>query len=151
MNSKTDPLVTLAQFHSPVEAYLAKSRLELEGIHCFLSNEFSPGEVELRVASSEAGKAMAILGGLSAAEGVPASSSESEEPTRCLVCGSSFVSIEAGPFLWRAFRALILAIIPLPTALFDSGKMRCGVCGYRWKEKRSGRRATRNVSTPEQY
>ena len=151
MSSKSDPLVALARFHSPVEAYLAKSRLELEGIHCFLSNEFSVGEVELRIASSEAGKAMAILGGLSTPQGVPANSSGSEEPTRCLVCGSSFVSLEPGPFLWRAFRVLVLAIVPLPKELFDSGKMRFGVCGYRWKEKRSGRRATRDVPTPEQY
>ena len=151
MNSNSDPLVALARFNSPVEAYLAKSRLELEGISCFISNEFSPGAVELHVADSAVDKAIAVLGGVSAPEDVPAQSSASEEPTRCPVCGSSFVSIEPGPFLWRAFRALILAIVPLPTELLSSGKMHCGVCSHRWKEKRSGRRATRDVPTPEQH
>jgi len=69
----TDPdeLVTVATFQTPVEAELAKERLELEGITAFLKNEMAVGVmpylgsalggIELQVPERDAAAAREIL------------------------------------------------------------------------------------------
>ena len=74
--SDADDLVTLMQFPSAVEAELAKSHLESEGIAAFLGNELASGMmpflsgglggVSLQVAAHDVERAREILGTLSA-------------------------------------------------------------------------------------
>jgi len=63
-------LVTISEFSDPLEANVAKSKLESEGIYCFLANEElmeSPtlrtviGSVKLQVKSSDMERAKQIL------------------------------------------------------------------------------------------
>lgn len=66
-----DNLVTIAIYGDPIEAKIAKSKLESEGIYCFITNDelmSTPtlrtviGQVELQVKSSDVQKAQKILG-----------------------------------------------------------------------------------------
>lgn len=64
-------LITIAAFSQPIEAHLVKTRLESEGIECFLANEHivtmnwlwsnAVGGVELQVKESDVEKATEIL------------------------------------------------------------------------------------------
>lgn len=66
-------LITIASFDHPLEANLAKTRLEAEGIECVLTNEhiagmnwvWAPtiGGVGLQVLEADARRAMEILEG----------------------------------------------------------------------------------------
>ena len=66
-------LITIANFPYPIDANLAKTRLEAEGIDCFLINEHitglnwfwvpAIGGVGLQVRESDAERAMEILEG----------------------------------------------------------------------------------------
>ena len=66
-------LITIASFDHPLEANLAKSRLEAEGIECVLTNEhiagmnwvWAPtiGGVGLQVLEADARRALEILEG----------------------------------------------------------------------------------------
>ncbi len=66
-----EELVTIRIFSDPIEAGVMKSKLDAEGIYCFIVNEAlmsSPhlrtviGQVELRVRSSDVEKVKEILG-----------------------------------------------------------------------------------------
>lgn len=73
-------LITIASFDHPIEANLAKSRLEAEGIECVLTNEhiagmnwvWAPtiGGVGLQVLEADARRALEILEGESDDEDV---------------------------------------------------------------------------------
>ncbi len=72
MSEAPDDLVTIMKFPSPVDAEIAKSRLESEGIPAFLGNELASGMmpflssglggVSLQVAAHDAERAKEILG-----------------------------------------------------------------------------------------
>lgn len=74
-----EPFVTLAAYHMPVEAELARGRLETEGIHAFLTGGGSVGlfggiqglggMIQLRVSEADAGRAAEILAAHEKAEG----------------------------------------------------------------------------------
>jgi hypothetical protein len=65
-------LVTIAVFHDPVKAHLARAQLESEGVECFLADEhmarvyslasFAFGGMKLRVREADVDKATEILG-----------------------------------------------------------------------------------------
>ena len=66
-----EKLVSIGIYSDPIEARVMKSKLESEGIYCFLANEelmSSPnlrtviGQVELQVKSADVKKAKKILG-----------------------------------------------------------------------------------------
>jgi hypothetical protein len=139
MNTVSEPLVALGRFSSSIEAQLAKARLELAGIPSVVSNELSMGEVELRVARSAVKDALAILEGGHDTGAVPADESQGVDEARCMICRASFLVAEEGPILWRLLRSLVLQIVPLPREWFESRRVRCGVCGYRWKQERTER------------
>ena len=72
MTQNKDDLVTIATFAGPVEAEIAKSQLESEGITSFLGNELASGMmpflkpglggVSLQVAQHDVKRAREILG-----------------------------------------------------------------------------------------
>ena len=69
--SEKNILITIAEYSDPIEANVVKTKLDSEGIFCFLQNEElmgSPtlrtviGFVKLQVKSSDAERARKILG-----------------------------------------------------------------------------------------
>ena len=131
--------ITIARYPTPVEANLARGRLEVEGIRATLANELSVlsgfgGEsIELQVGRTDVERASAIL--KQRPESTSADDWASQDPVeRCLVCQSSFVETQSLPLPLRLLRALVGAALPLPDGVFASRGRVCGVCGYRWRE-----------------
>lgn len=128
-------LVTVAQYRDLPEAWLAKSKLEVAGITCFLENEYivganwlysdALGGVKLNVPKENAEEAKAII-------------EESHEPleqeegllpeSACPACGAT--EIETKNYT-RKFAALTL-LISLPLFIFLK-RYHCKSCGHRWK------------------
>ena len=153
----SDRLVTIARFSTPIEAQLARARLEAEGIPCYLANEAHAqmngglGGVQLQVAEGNAQSASEALrqddsatGGLSALE---ANEANEAELLRCIVCQSSLIEAKQPPLLVRILRGLLLQIVPLPPEWFESGRRRCGVCGHEWKPEPPIQPGPGNVGT----
>jgi len=77
-NDESEYLVTVAQFSSGMEAQLARTKLESEGIEAYVADEhmmsinpmydFALGGVRLQTKSSEAERALKILNNSSANE-----------------------------------------------------------------------------------
>ena len=69
----SDDLVTIASFPNPIEAHIAKGKLESEGIDSYVANDtlfsinpgyvWADGGVHLRVRESDAPRALRILSG----------------------------------------------------------------------------------------
>ena len=131
-------LVTVAAFSQPIEAHLSKTRLESEGIECFITDEFivtnnwlfsnAVGGVKLNVRESDAQRAFEVL----QLEPIEIDTVEvgADEP-RCLECSSLKVSYER--FSRRlVFASWLLLGFPLP---FLKRKWICKECGYQWKAK----------------
>jgi tetratricopeptide (TPR) repeat protein len=128
-------LVTVAAFSYPIQAYLARTMLEWEGIQAFVADEHVVtanwlysnlvGGVKLQVEESDRAAAVEIL------EQEAASKEEGEadasEP-HCPQCNSSDVSFEL--FHWRLlFASWLLLGFPLP---FVKRKWVCGACKHSW-------------------
>ena len=136
----SDRLVTIARFSSPIEAQLAKARLEAEGVSCHLANEAHAqmngglGGVQLQVAEEIAQSASEMLGNVDSEAGsFSALEAQESELLRCLVCQSSLIEAKRSPLLIRILRGILLQIVPLPSEWFESRRRRCGVCGHEWK------------------
>ena len=131
--------ITIARYPTPVEANLARGRLEVEGIRATLANELSvlsgfggAESIELQVAPIDVERASAIL--RERPESTPEDDWARQDPVeRCLVCQSSFVEVESLPLPLRLLRSLIGAALPLPDGVFASRRRVCGVCGYHWR------------------
>ena len=137
-----DRLITIANFNEPLEANLAKMKLESAGIKCFLSGEnfiatywllwLVEGGVKLQVKKSEAERALEILG---TKEGQRLEKDREKDLTAetydllCPKCHSK--NIEYEKFSRKAFFLGILFFrFPLPIL---KKKYKCGDCGYVWE------------------
>lgn len=135
-----DVLVTIAAFRDPVEAHLARSRLECEGLACTLADEHTVGVnwlsshavggVKLQVRERDRERALRILEEASAR---PTASAEwvtgDLDAPRCPGCGSLRVDHER--FDRRLFvLSWLLLGAPLP---FLRRWQRCRRCGERWR------------------
>jgi hypothetical protein len=135
-----DRLIQIAVFNYPIEAHLCKTRLESEGIECFIAHEHfgnvhlfpdESGAVRLQVRESDAAGAMQIL------EQEPPVDTESAGNTgkedmygpQCPRCGSPDVSSR------KRSPALVLLSIPLLgiPLLFVKTKWDCRGCWHTWK------------------
>ncbi|MEH0153215.1 DUF2007 domain-containing protein [Limibacter armeniacum] len=67
-------LVTLKTFNTPIEANILKSKLEEEGIHCFIHDEnlgsigsfgMATGGIKIKVSEADLAKALEILNEIS--------------------------------------------------------------------------------------
>lgn len=124
--------VTVGWFLHPLEAEIARGRLESEGVPAFLhSNHHSNldwpitlalGGIRLQVPPGAAHEAVKIL---QSVEPLPDSE---EEEMACPECGSrDTVKAELS---WRiAILAVHFLYIPLP---FRRGRRRCRACGKKW-------------------
>ena len=135
--------VTIGAFTSPLEAHLAKGRLEAEGIPAFLAHEnhvwavwmYSQalGGVKLQVALDHAEEARKILQAHVAGEYETALKTEFPdlEENRCPRCGST--SFRERP----AWNGVLLALLTLGVfgLLFPLTKehCRCARCGVCWR------------------
>ncbi|MCC6642088.1 MAG: DUF2007 domain-containing protein [Deltaproteobacteria bacterium] len=135
-------LVTIAAFREPIEAHLARTRLECEGVACKLADEHivgvyggassAVGGVKLQVRERDRERALRILEETSAR---PATSAEwltaDLDAPRCGSCGSLRLQREPlGPA--RSFVVWLLLGLPLP---FLQRWQRCRRCGQRWPLK----------------
>ena len=143
----TDEFVTIATFDQPVEAHLARSKLESEGIPCFVAEErFIQvnwllasvfGCVELKVPSGSADRArnalrprprLVVLADANSAR------SRADE-TACPRCRSFDVYAH---HLKQRIGTVAVALLSL---LGRSWRYRwiCKQCGYEWKERAGDR------------
>jgi predicted RNA-binding Zn-ribbon protein involved in translation (DUF1610 family) len=143
MNEK---LVTVASFPQPIEAHIAKGRLEAEGILCFLGDENivsvhpfysnAVGGVKLKVREEEAEQALAILHEINSEEPEPNTFEAeghvtSDNTVICPNCGSEDAYVTR--FSRKAFAlSLLLLGFPLP---FLKKTFHCPACGHEWKKK----------------
>lgn len=134
-----DRLITIAAFREPIEAHLARSRLECEGVTCKLADEHTAGVyaaaapavggVKLQVRERDRERALRLLEEASAR---PTASAEwvtaDLQAPRCGACGS--LRIEREPL--GAGRALLVwLLLGIPLAFLQRWQ-RCGHCGERW-------------------
>ncbi len=134
-----EDLVTVATFSYPIEAYLAKTKLDWEEIPCFVADDrfitwnwfrsLAIGGVKLRVKSGDVEAAREIL------EAPPLGEAELEtlagpDDPRCPACGSVDVHLERLNIRIVFLSWLILGF-PLPAF---RKRWECNHCGHHWKE-----------------
>ena len=136
-----DDFVTIATFSQPIEAHIVRTRLEDEGIECFIKDEHlvsvnwllsnAVGGVRLKVRKEDAERAaLIIIGeGDDGGEGEAAAAGEAEESIRCVECGSEDVSFEKFSRRVAIFSWLLMGF-PIP---YFKGGWGCNSCGHRWK------------------
>lgn len=130
---------TVASFREPYQAYLAKGRLEAEGIPAFISDEYvvqmdwthseAVGGVKIKVPDEWLGRAREILaadygGDLLATEEARL---QPESGETCPRCGSSSIA----PVRYSVW-SLIPSLLFLVPFFFRRKKWVCGNCGSRW-------------------
>ncbi len=152
-----EKLITIATFSQAIEAHLCKTKLEAEGIACFIADEHivsmnwlysnAVGGVKLQVKEENAEKALAILRQESASRdsingaqqtelslqrtGTPPARDKKDENRRfrCPRCNSPDVFYER--FSRRlVFLSWLLSGIPFP---FFKRSWKCEKCGYQGK------------------
>jgi len=137
-----DRLITIANFNEPLEANLAKIKLESAGIKCFLLGEnftatywlasFADRGVKLQVKETEAKRALEIL---ETKEGQRLKKDEEKDLTTetydllCPKCHSE--NIEYEKFSRKAaFFSILFFRFPLPIL---KKSYKCRDCGYVWE------------------
>lgn len=131
-----DRFVTIAAFSQSIDAHVLKTRLEDEGIECFLADEHlvsinwllsdAVGGVRLKVWKEDAERALEIIESESVVEGggegddgatYYGSDVEDQDEARCPVCNST----DVGP------DGLLAALNPF------SNSYECRRCSHKWK------------------
>ena len=134
-----DKLITIARFNEPLQAELAKIKLNAEGINCFLAGENfvgtywllanAEGGVKLQVKETDAEKALEIIEHNQPTEAAEDNLPEETADLRCPKCNSEDVEYEQ--FSRKLFFLSILLLrFPLP---FLKKSYKCNNCGYGWK------------------
>lgn len=132
-------LVTIAAFRDVLLAHVALSKLESEGVLCFLADEHivnaqwlysnAVGGVKLRVRGSDAEIARKILADDEALVAENEREPEAEAPDLvCPHCGGRRIVQRNWTRIFAAFSLLLS--LPLP---FFCRRFRCGDCGYAWR------------------
>lgn len=144
-----EEIVTLWRYRDLPEAWVAKSKLDSEGVWCFLADENivrlnwflsnAVGGVRLQVAEGEVPIAMELLG-----EEIPASFSADEigeeyRQPECPRCGSRDVTLEP---MERKLALLVVCVLSLPLSTLAllaiplwilKKPWRCEDCRNDWK------------------
>ena len=139
-----DELVTVATFSDPMEAQLARAKLESGGIRGAIADDNlvamdwyytnAVGGVKLQVTADDLAAAREVLAEVEAARKQREAQGSIDEPAEagdpvCPKCGSPEVYYER--FSRRlAFLAMLLLRIPLP---FLKQKWSCEACGHTWE------------------
>ena len=130
--------ITVASYSRPVEAHLARTRLEADGITCVVSDEYlvrvdwllsnAVGGVKLMVPSWEADRAKEIL--RPRPRLVVVAGAGSEEEMICPRCHCDDVYFTRFSRRMEAMSVLLLGFI-VP---WRKRRWACKECGYEWKE-----------------
>jgi hypothetical protein len=141
VTAMSSDFVTVANYSGPVEAHLARTKLESEGIPCFVTDEVyvqvnwlfpNVGGVKLKVPAEEAQRAKDILRPkprlvvVAAADAVIA-----DDEMICPHCRSFDVYYHRFNHRFVAFVATMFSFL-VP---WLSYKWVCKQCGYEWKDK----------------
>ena len=132
-------LITIAQYRDLPQAGLDKSRLESQGITCFLDNEFTIGVnwlystalggVKLKVFERDAARAKGIIQeDYGAAPATVSAEAEFPPQATCPQCGASAITTKN---YTRKFAAISL-LFSLPLFFFLR-RYRCNSCHHKWK------------------
>jgi rubredoxin len=139
-----ESLITLTTFEKSIDAHLVKSKLESEGIECYLFDEnmatmnplfnISIGAIKLKIKSSDEEKARLILKEI---DQTPYTD-ENNQIIKCPNCHSEkiysgFNSINSFSSVVTFLVSLLSAAIPLTV----TKKYRCKVCGHEFKQKQT--------------
>jgi tetratricopeptide (TPR) repeat protein len=130
---KKSGLVTIAKFSHPIEAHVAKTKLQASGVWSFLADEYTVrmnwlfsntvGGVKLMVKAADVDIALEIL------NQEPYDPKLKKSGPQCPACESFDVHYEKYA-LRRVFAAFLLLRMPFP---FPKKKWVCRDCGYEWK------------------
>jgi len=134
-----EKLITIGQFSKGVDAHLAKTKLQSEGIECFIQDEHlisliwlysnAIGGVKLQVRASDVEKAKKILSESPQIQ-QPNNKEIKESIQICPACHSNEVYFEK--FARKpTFLSQLLLGFPIP---FIRNKWECRSCGHRWKK-----------------
>jgi hypothetical protein len=123
-----EPLVTIATFDTPLKADLFASRLEADGVECFIADAETiglngllagaVGGVKVQVRESQGRRAAAIFQSQTSRSAVPP----------CPRCGSTDVQRQGLPLLASLLIVFTLGILALFFPIFWS----CRGCAHRW-------------------
>lgn len=147
-----EQLVTLKTYMYPAEAYPLMSKLESEGIMCFLDGENTItvhpflsnaiGGVKLKIRESDTEKALEIIRQSESefideypeGEDIPAEFRHgfAQVETFCPECDSTLV-FRKKMLWWQILLSIIFLPFYLPL-LFMKKKHTCAGCGYTWKQ-----------------
>lgn len=121
---------TVRTFPNLIEAQIARTALESEGIDCFVRDEFSSaitahvnlarGGVRLDVPANEAERAARIL----------AAGAAGPDPLQCETCGGQGEEIAETK---RRFIDVIATLFTIVPARVLKRKIRCQKCGREWR------------------
>lgn len=130
----TDKLVTIGRYSTPLEANMAKLKLESAGIYAFVADEYTIGinwlysnalgGVKVQVPASVVSEAREIL----ASEAESPATDEAETIDVCPQCGSK----NTVAFRDRRGSFLTWLLLGFPLIL-PSKKKKCCDCGHRWR------------------
>jgi hypothetical protein len=131
--------IVVAAYGNILEAHLAQSRLENEGIEAIVDDEFTVnahnlldvavGGVKILVPEPDAERAAAILRGAPASGDVTSVTPEAPNDTMpCPRCGSTNVHRPERP---RRIAFLMAMLFAFP-AWFGLKKWKCSQCGHTW-------------------
>jgi DNA-directed RNA polymerase subunit RPC12/RpoP len=133
-------LITLRTFDNSPEAHIAQSKLESEGIYCFLFDEnmvtlnplynITVGGIKLKINEDDLTKAQEILNSV---ENTPLTN-EAGEVIKCPKCGSTnlFIGFKSMKGL-KGITSFLISILFMIFPLFYKSVYSCKNCGTEFK------------------
>ncbi|RNI32009.1 DUF2007 domain-containing protein [Rufibacter immobilis] len=137
-----DTLVLLSTYSSPIDAHLAKNKLESEGILSFLFDEnlvsinplfnITVGGIKLKVLESDAPKAWEVLQRMQAQP----YTNEENQPVHCPRCGATAVTYSHdSDKKVKSFLGFVLAFLTFSLPLLSKDKYKCERCGKEFRRE----------------
>ncbi|MGV3541146.1 MAG: DUF2007 domain-containing protein [Rufibacter sp.] len=131
-----DTLVIISTYASPIDAHLAKNKLESEGILSFLFDEnlvsmnpllnISVGGIKLKTLASDAEQALAILNGVQEQP----YTTEQDVPVSCPRCGATALTYAYdSEQKAKSFFGMLLAFLTFSLPLLAKDRYQCEKCG----------------------
>jgi len=155
-----EPLVTIASFSYPQEAYLYQALLDYTGIDCFVADDYivtanwlystAVGGVKLRVRKSDVQDALLILTQVVNTDTENIVDAAELEDEKCPRCSSENVRLvtfdirllnipwlllQLGLPYFLRWLSLVWILIHIPLPFFYK-RQKCRVCGNKWKQKK---------------
>ena len=131
-------LVTIDRYLNPVEAYIVKGRLEVEGIKASVQHEhhiwvkwtlsLALGYVKIQIDSNDIAAATAVLEKLQAGEYELTEEGSDLEP--CVVCGG----LTKNRINWSARLALCMVVLFNIVLPYNRWRVQCAECQHAWSQ-----------------